>query len=174
MKILEFIELVAIIHLEYYSNHVKIQNVVILIIINPISTSDYSPKVAEFGVQALFFFHGDHRLLLWIEKLERKTFFIITLTGGICAISAFLFWLLLPETKGKTLSELCQTFVKEKYVKGWNIKICWFSDVDTVSSGHCPLFHSKRASCTSGKYEQLAAANQEQEAPAGASPGAAS
>ena len=174
MKILEFIELVAIIDLEYYSNNLKIKNVVILIIINPISTSNYPPKVSEFGVQALFFFHGDHRLLLWIEKLERKTFFIITLTGGICAISAFLFWLLLPETKGKTLSELCQTFVKEKSVKGWNIKICWFSDVDTVSSGHCPLFHSKRASCTSGKYEQLAAANQEQEAPAGASPGAAS
>ena len=64
MKILEFIELVAIIDLEYYSNHLKIQNVVILIIINPISTSNYPPKVSEFGVQALFFFHGDHRLLL--------------------------------------------------------------------------------------------------------------
>ena len=33
-------------------------------------------------------------------------------TGAICAVAALLFWILLPETKGKTLTELCQMFVK--------------------------------------------------------------
>ena len=42
----------------------------------------------------------------------------LILSGGVCAVAAFLFWLLPPETKGKTLTELCQTFVKEKNVKG--------------------------------------------------------
>ena len=33
-------------------------------------------------------------------------------TGAICAVAALLLWMLLPETKGKTLTELCQMFVK--------------------------------------------------------------
>ena len=32
--------------------------------------------------------------------------------GAVCAVAALLFWILLPETKGKTLTELCQMFVK--------------------------------------------------------------
>ena len=33
-------------------------------------------------------------------------------TGAIFAVTALLFWILFPETKGKTLTKLCQMFVK--------------------------------------------------------------
>ena len=47
----------------------------------------------------------------WVSAY--RNFIIDSLvTGAICAVAALLFWILLPETKGKTLTELCQMFVK--------------------------------------------------------------
>lgn len=38
-------------------------------------------------------------------------------TDVICAVAALLFWILHPETKEKTLTELCQMFVKKKQIE---------------------------------------------------------
>ena len=79
-------------------------------------------QVSQFGVQALFFFHGEN----WFDEKNtenqvnaqwvnayRNIMRDSLVTGAICAVAALLFWILHPETKEKTLTELCQMFVKK-------------------------------------------------------------
>ena len=80
-------------------------------------------QVSQFGVQALFFFHycenwfgkknTENRInAQWVSSY-RNIMRDFPVTDVICAVAALLFWILHPETKEKTLTELCQMFVKK-------------------------------------------------------------